>query len=102
MFTKVSAAVAAALALACAPAYAGACEPWVTFNADGSKAFFMALVFNQSSSLENGMTVSRSVDGGANWGTPKVLKYDANFHILNDKNSITGDRFDASNVYAIW
>jgi Neuraminidase (sialidase) len=79
-----------------------ASDPWVTFNADGTKAFFMALVFNQSRSLENGMTVSRSTDGGANWDTPKVLKYDANFSVLNDKNSMTGDRFDANNVYAIW
>ena len=79
-----------------------ASDPWVTFNADGSQAFFMALVFNQSKSLENGMTVSRSSDGGVTWGTPKILKYDANFNVLNDKNSMTGDRFDANNVYAIW
>jgi hypothetical protein len=79
-----------------------ASDPWVTFNADGSRAFFMALVVNQSSTLDNGMTVSRSLDGGVNWATPQVLKYDANPHVLNDKNSMTGDRFDASKVYAIW
>jgi BNR repeat-like domain len=78
-------------------------DPWVAFNSDGSIAYFMALVFNQSASLENGMTVSRSFDGGATWeATPTVLRYDANFHVLNDKNSITSDRFLPGNAYAIW
>jgi hypothetical protein len=83
--------------------YERASDPWVAFNADGSTAYFMALAFNQSASLENAMTVSRSFNGGATWEhTPYVLKRDANFHILNDKNSLTGDRFNADNAYAIW
>ncbi|HEX4734172.1 MAG TPA: sialidase family protein [Thermoleophilaceae bacterium] len=80
-----------------------ASDPWVAFSSDGSTAYFMALVFNQSASLENGMTVSRSIDGGVHWeATPKVLKYDANFHVLNDKNSLTADRSNPDRAYAIW
>jgi len=78
-------------------------DPWVAFNSNGRIAYFMALAFNQSASLESAMTVSRSVTEGASWeATPYVLKRDPNFHILNDKNSLTGDRFNPNNAYAIW
>jgi hypothetical protein len=84
-------------------AFERASDPWVTIASDGHVAYFMALVFNESASLENGMTVSRSFDGGHTWeSTPKVLKYDANFHVLNDKNSMTADRFAPGTAYAIW
>src|SRR4051794_21184864 len=80
-----------------------ASDPWVTFASDGHVAYFMALVFNQSASLENGMTVSRSFDGGHSWEeTPTVLRYDSSFNTLNDKNSMTADRFDPNTAYAIW
>jgi hypothetical protein len=84
-----------------------ASDPWVTFASDGHVAYFMALAFNQSRSLESAMTVSRSFrqNGvvGATWeSTPKVLKYDASFNVLNDKNSMTADRFDPDTAYAIW
>src|SRR3954452_13657861 len=83
--------------------YERASDPWVAFNADGSTAYFMALAFNQSASLESAMTVSRSFDGGTTGDpTPYVLQRDANFHVLNDKTSLTGDRFKADNAYAIW
>jgi hypothetical protein len=90
-------------------AFERASDPWVTVASDGHVAYFMALVFNQSNSLENGMTVSRSfadpADGvvGRTWETtPTVLKYDASWNILNDKNSMTADRFNADTAYAIW
>ena len=80
-----------------------ASDPWVTFASDGHVAYFMALAFNLSQSLESGMTVSRSFDGGATWEqTPKVLRYDPSFNVLNDKNSMTADRFDPDTAYAIW
>ena len=80
-----------------------ASDPWVTFASDGHVAYFMALAFNVSQSLESGMTVSRSFDGGATWEqTPKVLRYDPSFNVLNDKNSMTADRFDPDKAYAIW
>jgi hypothetical protein len=78
-------------------------DPWVTFASDGHVAYFMSLSFNQSHALDSGMYVSRSFDGGANWETtPKVLKYDPSFYVLNDKNSMTADRFDPDTAYAIW
>jgi hypothetical protein len=78
-------------------------DPWVTFASDGHVAYFMSLSFNQSHALDSGMYVSRSFDGGANWETtPTVLKYDPSFNVLNDKNSITADRFDPDTAYAIW
>jgi hypothetical protein len=84
-------------------AFERASDPWVTFSSDGSTAYFMALVVNQSTTLDSGMTVSRSFDGGRTWEhDPTVLKYDANNHMLNDKNSMTADRFDAGTAYAIW
>ncbi|HEX6714953.1 MAG TPA: sialidase family protein [Thermoleophilaceae bacterium] len=88
-----------------------ASDPWVTIASDGHVAYFMALAFNQSHALDSAMTVSRSFaqDGvvGNEWETtPKVLIYDPNFHVLNDKNSMTADRFtDADHenyAYAIW
>jgi len=85
-----------------------ASDPWVTVASDGHVAYFMALAFNQSHSLESAMTVSRSMrdtDGvvGRQWETtPTVLKYDASWNVLNDKNSMTADRFDANSAYAIW
>jgi hypothetical protein len=85
-----------------------ASDPWTAIASDGHVAYFMALVFNQSASLENGMTVSRSFadsDGvvGRHWeATPKVLKYDTDWNVLNDKNSLTADRNDPNKAYAIW
>jgi hypothetical protein len=84
-----------------------ASDPWVAIASDGHVAYFMALAFNESASLESAMTVSRSFakDGvvGSEWeSTPTVLKYDPNFHVLNDKNSLTTDRSDPNTAYAIW
>jgi hypothetical protein len=83
--------------------YERASDPWVAFNSDGTIAYFMALTVNESSDLTNAMTVSRSFNGGANWETtPTVLRRDTNPHVLNDKNSLTADRFDPQTAYAIW
>src|SRR3954466_11463635 len=83
-----------------------ASDPWVAIAKDGHVAYFMSLSFNESDALDSAMTVSRSFaeDGvvGRTWGETKALKYDANFHVLNDKNSVTADRFDAGTAYAIW
>src|SRR3954471_11112249 len=87
-------------------AFERASDPWVAIAKDGHVAYFMSLSFNQSDALDSAMTVSRSLaeNGvvGHTWGETKPLKYDANFHVLNDKNSITADRFDAGTAYAIW
>jgi len=90
-------------------AFERASDPWVTIASDGHVAYFMSLSINQSHALDSAMTVSRSfadpADGvvGRTWETtPKVLKYDPSFNVLNDKNSMTADRVDPNSAYAIW
>lgn len=83
--------------------YERATDPWVDFNSNGSIAYFMSLSLDLSNDFIHAMTVSRSFDGGATWeATPKILKRDTNPHVLNDKNSLTADRFDPDIAYAIW
>jgi hypothetical protein len=83
--------------------YTRASDPWVTIAPNGN-AYFMALQadIGLTTSNNNAMSVSRSTDGGAAWSTPIVLKRDTSFNVLNDKNSITADRFNSNFVYAIW
>ena len=83
-----------------------ASDPWLTFAPNGD-AYFMSLVFNEDPPTggfgANAMVVSKSTDGGANWGSPPVtLREDPDGPALNDKNSITADPADADNVYAVW
>jgi hypothetical protein len=83
--------------------YERATDPWVDFSSDGSTAYFMSLSLDQSNDFIHAMTVSRSFDGGATWESkPTVLKRDTNPHVLNDKNSLTADRFNPDYAYAIW
>ena len=83
--------------------YERATDPWVAFSSDGSTAYFMSLSLDLSHDFDHAMTVSRSFDGGATWeATPKVLRRDTSRNVLNDKNSLTGDRFDPGKAYAIW
>jgi len=78
-------------------------DPWVAFSATGAHAYFMALTFNQGSpDLANGQSVSRSDNGGMDWGQPQRLIRDSSPNTLNDKNSLTADRFDDNYAYAIW
>jgi hypothetical protein len=82
-----------------------ASDPWITFGADGA-AYYMALVSDQSTS-RNGMVVSKSVDGGATWGEPVIIKdHDArgvrSRSLFHDKNSMTADPLDPDLVYATW
>ena len=80
-----------------------ASDPWVDFSSDGSRAYFMSLSFNQGSpDLADGQYVSRSTDGGNTWGPPQRLIRDSSPNTLNDKNSLTADRFDSMRAYAIW
>src|SRR5207247_2638424 len=64
-------------------------------------AYVMALDLDGTDAV-NGMSVSRSTDGGDHWSTPVMLKKDTSPNVLNDKNSLTADRFDAGTAYAIW
>ena len=83
--------------------YERATDPWVAFSSDGSTAYFMSLSLDLSHDLDHAMTVSRSFDGGVTWEqTPTILKRDTNPNVLNDKNSLTADRFNPDYAYAIW
>ncbi|KQY50434.1 hypothetical protein ASD14_12000 [Lysobacter sp. Root494] len=83
--------------------YARATDPWVTFSPDGT-AYAMGLVTTGGSfeaGSVNAMLVVRSTDRGHSWSAPVTLIRDgAGF--FNDKNTITGDPFNASFVYAAW
>jgi BNR repeat-like domain len=83
--------------------YERATDPWVAFNSDGSTAYFMSLSLDISQDNDHAMTVSRSFDGGAHWeAVPKILRRDTSLNVLNDKNSLTADRFNPDKAYAIW
>jgi hypothetical protein len=77
-------------------------DPWVTVSPNGDD-WFMALQADiGTASGNNAMSVARSTTHGATWEAPVVLKRDTSPNVLNDKNSITADRFDSTYVYAIW
>ena len=83
--------------------YNRASDAWVTVSPNGDD-YFMALQadIGLTTSNNNAMSVSRSTDHGATWSTPIVLKRDTSLNVLNDKNSMTADRFNSNNVYAVW
>ena len=83
-------------------AYTRVSDPWVTIAPNGD-AYFFALQADIGTALpDNAMSVAKSTDHGASWGTPTVLRRDTSPNVLNDKNSITADRFDSHYVYAVW
>jgi len=89
--------------------FSRATDPWLTYAADG-KLFHIS---QQNDIIEkpanapggegkSGMAVSTSTDDGANWSAPKIIHRDEDPKFLNDKVSITADRFSAAHVYATW
>jgi len=98
----------------CAGAAAGstgdferASDPWLSFGPD-SALYSMALVFNDSDA-RNGMTVAKSLDGGATWSEPVVIKdlladggASPNVVQIHDKNTMTADPYHPGVVYATW
>jgi hypothetical protein len=85
-----------------------ATDPWVTFAPNGH-VYFFSLVLDIEAPPDrpagfgkNAMLVSKSTDGGLTWGDPITLIRDEDPKLLNDKNSITADPFDANFVYAVW
>ena len=83
--------------------YTRASDPWVTISPNGND-WTMALQadIGLTTSNANAMSVARSTTSGASWEPPILLKRDTSFNTLNDKNSLTADRFDSRYVYAIW
>ena len=86
------------------PAYDRSSDPWVTFSPDGT-AYQIAITFTEipgAFSGPSGVMVSRSTDGGSSWGPATSLIADDSNNILNDKESITADPNNSSDVYAVW
>jgi hypothetical protein len=80
-----------------------AADPWVSFAPDGA-AYVLALSVSRSSSIERGVLVSRSGDGGLTWSAPVTLIRDDVVASLvgSDKPSLTANPFDPSLAHAVW
>jgi hypothetical protein len=84
-----------------------ASDPWVTIAPDGT-AYFQSLSFNNHKPCgaggDNALLVSKSTDGGATWGSPKVQILDTDGQLFNDKNSMRADPTDVTSnrAYAVW
>ena len=81
-----------------------ASDPWVTFAPNGD-AYASALTVdvdangNQSAT---GVQVSKLPHGSSTWSDPVTLANDPSSSVSHDKESITADPTNASNVYAVW
>ena len=87
-------------------AYADATDPSLTYDADGD-AYFGFGLFNPSTNV-SGVTVQRSLDGGATWQNPVIVYSNASSPnvTFEDKYYITADAHANSpyknNVYISW
>jgi len=81
--------------------YERATDPWVSISPNGT-AYYFSLGLDVAQDNNHAMLVSRSTDSGRNWSAPAVLRRDTSPNVLNDKNSLTADRFDSRYAYAIW
>lgn len=77
-----------------------ATDPWVSFSPNGV-AQQVSLAINDSNTA-NAVIAARSVDQGANWQNPVVIKRDDNPTVFNDKETLTANQYDSRFVYATW
>ena len=77
-----------------------ATDPWVSFSPNGVP-HQVALAINDSN-VANAVLTSRSLDKGANWEDPVVVKFDDRANFFNDKETITADPIDSRFVYVTW
>jgi hypothetical protein len=77
-----------------------ATDPWVSFSPNGT-AHQVALGINDRN-VANAVLTSRSMDGGANWEDPVVVKFDNRATVFNDKETLTADPQDSNLVYVTW
>jgi hypothetical protein len=77
-----------------------ATDPWVSFSPNGVPQQ-VALGINDSN-VANAVLTSRSLDKGANWEDPVVVKFDNRANFFNDKETITADPTDSRYVYVTW
>ncbi len=77
-----------------------ASDPWVTFAPNGD-AYQISLSAS-ADLLTSAILVSKSSDGGDTWSEPTTIIRERSAFNFNDKESITADPTNASNVYAVW
>lgn len=81
-----------------------ATDPWVSVSPNGT-AYIISDSFDATGPGFGGpstILISRSTDGGNNWGDPVSVEYDAGAGVLNDKESITADPTNSNFAYAVW
>jgi hypothetical protein len=86
-------------------AYERASDPWVSFSQNGT-LHAISISFDRSTA-HNAVLTSRSLNGGTTWSPPITLREDNSnsgplANLFNDKESITADPVNTSNVYAVW
>src|SRR5213082_2095450 len=84
--------------------YGRASDPWVSFAPNGD---VYQISLSASADLTvSAVLVSKSVDGGDTWSEPTTLARNVSAFAegpgFNDKESITADPTNATNVYAVW
>src|SRR5207302_6356764 len=84
--------------------YGRASDPWVTFAPNGD--VYQISLSASADVTVSAVLVSKSVDGGDTWSEPTTLARNVSAFPegpgFNDKESITADPTNASNVYAVW
>ena len=75
-------------------------DPWVTFAPNGTA--YQISISISADEITSAVLVSRSTNGGDNWGEPITLIRDDTPFNFNDKESITADPTNASYAYAVW
>jgi hypothetical protein len=80
--------------------YDRASDPWVSFAPNGD--VYQISLSASANLITSAILVSKSADGGDTWSEPITLRRDSSAFNFNDKESITADPTNASNVYAVW
>ncbi len=83
--------------------YERATDPWLSFSPNG-RLHAIAIAFDNSTA-RNAILAAFSDDKGANWSTPRVLRFDnprAVGNNFNDKETLTAHPTNSAFVYATW
>jgi hypothetical protein len=81
-----------------------ASDPWVTFapNGDAYQSALTVDVDANGNQSATGVQVSKLPRGSSTWSDPVTLANDPSSSVSHDKESITADPTNASDVYAVW
>jgi len=80
--------------------YDRASDPWVSFTPNGD--LYQISLSASADLITSAILVSKSTNGGDTWSEPITLRRDSSAFNFNDKESITADPTNASDVYAVW